>query len=196
MKLALLPLTLHLMPGGKVPLRIFEQRYIRMVSEASRGGTGFGIGMLDELDEASHSDLFTLGTRVNIIDFYTLEGGLLGITVEAEDRFRILQLEREADGLLRTEVELLDNWQSCTLSPTERVLSDKLQEVFAEYPELASLYPAPQWRDAAWVTQRWLEVLPLKSRQALKLMGADSCHRALGFLMSMLTSPSQPDQQH
>jgi uncharacterized protein len=39
-------------------------------------------------------------------------------------------------------------------------------------------------------------VLPLKSRQALKLMAADSCHRALGFLMSMLTSPSQPDQRH
>ncbi|MBR9857553.1 MAG: ATP-dependent protease La [Gammaproteobacteria bacterium] len=196
MKLALLPLTHHLMPGGKMPLRIFEPRYIRMVSEASRSGIGFGIGMLDELDEAGHSDLFTLGTRVNIIDFYTLEDGLLGLTVEAVDRFHILQLEREADGLLRAEVELLDNWQSCTLSPTEQVLSDKLQEVFAEYPELAELHPAPRWRDAAWVTQRWLEVLPLKSRQALKLMAEDSCQPALGFLISMLTSPSQPDQQH
>ena len=196
MKLALLPLTLHLMPGGKVPLRIFEPRYIRMVSEASHCGIGFGIGMLDELDEAGHSDLFTLGTRVNIIDFYTLEDGLLGLTVEAADRFHILQLEREADGLLQAEVGLLDNWQSCTLSPTEQVLSDKLQEVFAEYPELADLHPAPRWGDAAWVTQRWLEVLPLKGRQAQQLMAEDSCHRALGFLMSMLTSPSQPEQRH
>ncbi|OIN09581.1 LON peptidase substrate-binding domain-containing protein [Oceanisphaera psychrotolerans] len=196
MKLALLPLTLHLMPGGKVPLRIFEPRYIRMVTEASRSGTGFGIGMLDELDEAGHSDLFMLGIRVNIIDFYTLEGGLLGITVEAMDRFRIRQLEREADGLLRAEVDLLDNWRSCMLSPTEQVLSDKLQEVFAEYPEMSELHPAPQWRDAAWVAQRWLEVLPLKSQLTQQLMAEDSCHRALGFLMSMLTSPSQPDYRH
>ena len=196
MKLALLPLTLHLMPGGKVPLRIFEQRYIRMVSEASHSGIGFGIGMLDERDETGHSDLFTLGTRVNIIDFYNLEDGLLGLTVEAADRFHILQLEQEEDGLLQAEVELLDNWQPCTLSPTEQVLSDKLQEVFAEYPELGELHPAPRWGDAAWVTQRWLEVLPLQNRQALKLMAEDSCHPALGFLMTMLTSPPQPDQRH
>ncbi|OXS16230.1 ATP-dependent protease La [Zobellella denitrificans] len=196
MKLALLPLTLHLMPGGKLPLRIFEPRYVRMVSEASRSGTGFGIGMLDELDEEGNSDLFMLGTRVRIIDFYTLTDGLLGITVEATERFRIRSLERESDGLLRAEVELLDNWQSCALSPFEQVLSDKLQEVFAEYPELADLHPAPSWRDAAWVTQRWLEVLPIKGQLAQLLMAEDSCRRALAFLMSMLKPESQPGSRH
>lgn len=196
MKLALLPLTLHLMPGGKLPLRIFEPRYIRMVSEASRSGSGFGIGMLDELDEDGSSDLFMLGTRVQTIDFYTLEDGLLGITVEASERFCIRHLEREQDGLLRAEVELLDNWQSCSLSPFEQVLSDKLQEVFEEYPELAELHPAPRWRDAAWVTQRWLEVLPIQSQMAQLLMAEDSCRRALAFLMSMLKPEPQAGSRH
>lgn len=196
MKLALLPLTLHLMPGGKLPLRIFESRYIRMVSEASRSGAGFGIGMLDELDEDGSSDLFMLGTRVQIVDFYTLADGLLGITAEATERFCIRNLERESDGLLRAEVDLLDNWQSCALSPFELVLSDKLQEVFAEYPELADLHPAPRWRDAAWVTQRWLEVLPIKGQLAQLLMAEDSCRRALAFLMSMLKPEPKPGRQH
>ncbi|PSJ45346.1 ATP-dependent protease La [Zobellella endophytica] len=196
MKLALLPLTLHLMPGGKLPLRIFEPRYIRMVSEASRSGSGFGIGMLGTQDDDGSSDLFMLGTRVDITDFYTLDDGLLGITVEASERFRIRTLERERDGLLCAEVELLDNWQACQLSPFEQVLSDKLREVFDEYPELAELHPAPRWRDAAWVTQRWLEVLPLNTEQAQLLMAEDSCRRALAFLMSMLKREPQPGSRH
>lgn len=191
MKLALLPLTLHLMPGGRVPLRIFEPRYLRMVAQAGRHGLGFGIGMLDEGEEEG-GDLFALGTRVRIVDFYTLDDGLLGITVEATERFRILGLEREQDGLLQAEVALLDNWDPCALSPTEQVLADKLREVFDEYPELAELHPVPRWQDAAWIAQRWLEVLPIRGHYTQQLMAERNCRPALAFLMSML----RPDPQN
>ncbi|WP_116474860.1 LON peptidase substrate-binding domain-containing protein [Zobellella maritima] len=196
MKLAILPLTLHLMPGGKLPLRIFESRYIRMVSEAAGTGNGFGIGMLDDEQGKRTHSLFMLGTRVQIVDFYSLADGLLGITVEGTERFLIRSLSQDADGLLQAEVSLLDNWQSCSLSSFERVLSDKLQEVFDEYPELAELHPSPRWTDAAWVTQRWLEVLPLGGHQTQLLMAEDNCRRALAFLMTMIKPDSVPGLRH
>lgn len=196
MKLALLPLTLHLLPEGRVPLRIFEPRYVRMVAEAGKDDRGFGIGMLEEPNDSGKGDLYMLGARVKIVDFYTLDDGLLGITVEATERFRIRELQREADGLLQAEVELLDNWRSCSLSPVEQILSDKLQEVFTEYPELAELHPDPRWQDAAWVTQRWLEVLPIKNDYTQLLMNEPSCRRALTFLLSMITPDPRPGQRH
>lgn len=197
MKLALLPLTLHLLPEGRVPLRIFEPRYVRMIAEAEKDDRGFGIGMLEDPDDTGKGDLYMLGARVKIVDFYTLEDGMLGITVEATERFRIRELAEEQDGLLQAEVELLDNWRSCALSPVEQILSDKLQEVFEEYPELAALHPEPRWQDAAWLTQRWLEVLPIKNDYIQMLMGEPSCHRALTFLLSMIRpDDAQPDQQH
>ncbi|WP_418139487.1 LON peptidase substrate-binding domain-containing protein [Oceanimonas smirnovii] len=197
MKLALLPLTLHLLPEGRVPLRIFEPRYVRMIAEAEKDDRGFGIGMLEDADETGKGDLYMLGARVKIVDFYTLEDGMLGITVEATERFRIRELAEEQDGLLQAEVELLDNWRSCALSPVEQILSDKLQEVFEEYPELAELHPDPRWQDAAWITQRWLEVLPIKNDYTQMLMGEPSCRRALTFLLSMIRpDDARPDQQH
>ena len=197
MKLALLPLTLHLLPEGRVPLRIFEPKYVRMVAEAGKDDRGFGIGMLEDPDDSGKGDLYMLGARVKIVDFYTLEDGLLGITVEATERFRIRELAQEADGLLQAEVDLLDNWRSCSLSPVEQILSDKLQEVFTEYPELAELHPEPRWQDAAWVTQRWLEVLPIKNDYTQLLMSEPSCRRALTFLLSMIRpDDAHPDQQH
>lgn len=196
MKLAILPLTLHLMPGGKLPLRIFESRYIRMVSEAASTGSGFGIGMLDDVPEQHANSLFMLGTRVRIVDFYSLTDGLLGITAEGTERFLIRSLKQDADGLLQADVSLLDNWQSCALTSFEQVLSDKLQEVFEEYPQLAELHPSPRWTDAAWVTQRWLEVLPLGGHQAQLLMAEDNCRRALAFLMAMVKPESVPGLRH
>ncbi|WP_346351367.1 LON peptidase substrate-binding domain-containing protein [Oceanimonas sp. AH20CE76] len=197
MKLALLPLTLHLLPEGRVPLRIFEPRYVRMIAEAEKDDRGFGIGMLEDPDDTGKGDLYMLGARVKIVDFYTLEDGMLGITVEATERFRIRELAEEQDGLLQAEVELLDNWRSCALSPVEQILSDKLQEVFEEYPELAELHPDPRWQDAAWITQRWLEVLPIKNDYTQMLMGEPSCRRALTFLLSMIRpDDARPDQQH
>ncbi|NHH99026.1 LON peptidase substrate-binding domain-containing protein [Oceanimonas sp. MB9] len=196
MRLALLPLTLHLLPEGRVPLRIFEPKYVRMVAEAGKDDRGFGIGMLEEPDDGGKGDLYMLGARVKIVDFYTLDDGLLGITVEATERFRIRRLEQEADGLLQAEVDLLDNWRSRSLAPVEQVLADKLQEVFVEYPELADLHPDPRWQDATWVTQRWLEVLPIKNDYTQLLMSEPSCHRALTFLLSMITPESRRGQRH
>jgi len=81
MQLPLFPLSSVVMPGGLMPLRLFERRYIDMVKDCFRNGTGFGICLLKSGREAGAiSEPYPLGTRVSIIDFDQGSDGLLHIT--------------------------------------------------------------------------------------------------------------------
>ncbi|HEY3644799.1 MAG TPA: LON peptidase substrate-binding domain-containing protein, partial [Gammaproteobacteria bacterium] len=47
-EIALFPLNTVLFPGGALPLRIFETRYIDMVSRCMKGTQGFGVCLIQE----------------------------------------------------------------------------------------------------------------------------------------------------
>ena len=82
------------------------------------------------------------------------------------------------DGLRVGEVEPLPPWQSGRLKADQHTLAKALQDVFNDYPEYAALYPEPDWDDASWVAQRWLEVLPIPPEQKqLLLAAAAGCGR-------------------
>ncbi|TGG92748.1 hypothetical protein E4656_11475 [Natronospirillum operosum] len=98
------PLSQPLFPGCRLPLRIFEPRYVRMVSESSREGSGFVITLLNEGQEVIRSGtgptrFHDLGCLCHIVDFESLSGGLLGITVEGTRETWIGQAHQEEDGL-------------------------------------------------------------------------------------------------
>lgn len=187
MELALFPLKVQLLPGGIMPLRIFEPRFLRMLSE-SQGG-GFGLCTLGEPRAAGGTPLMPIGTRVEIIDFDWLTDETLGIQVRGLCRFHISSLRTEADGLLRGQVEPLPNWPVWELGPELQILADKLGEIFEENPDYAAYYPEPQWANACWVVQRWLEMLPLPAEHKCGLIAGTDCSDALRFLMTMLHEP-------
>jgi Lon protease-like protein len=112
---------------------------------------------------------------------------LLGV-----ERVRITDLWQEEDGLRVGEVEPLPPWQSGRLQADQHSLAKALQDVFNDYPEYAALYPEPDWEDASWVAQRWLEVLPLSGEQKLPLLESDDCSDALRFLMDVVHEPLRP----
>ena len=157
MRLALFPLSAHLLPGGIMPLRIFEPRYQRMIAGA--GEQGFAICMLDPRQPDALRNMYPIATRVRIVDFDQLPDGLLGITVLGMERVRITDLWQESDGLRVGEVDVLPPWCTGRLNADQHSLAKALQEVFNDYPEYAALYRHPDWDDASWVALRWLEVL-------------------------------------
>ena len=63
-----------------------------------------------------------------------------------------------------------------------------LQEVFNDYPEYAALYHNPDWDDASWVAQRWLEVLPIPVEQKQWLLAAENNLPALSLLSGLLVA--------
>jgi len=104
-ELALFPLNTVLFPGGPLPLRIFETRYLDMVRACMREGRGFGVVLLERGPEAGGTAQFVeVGTEASIVDFTRLEDGLLGITCIGRGRFRVLEAWRQDDGELYAPV--------------------------------------------------------------------------------------------
>jgi uncharacterized protein len=194
MQLSIFPLRLNLLPDGVLPLRVFEPRYLRMIAEASK--RGMGLCLLGNAQDGGFSPLLAIGTRVEIVDFDRLDDGILGITVKGIERFRIKSLEVESDGLLSAEVQLLPSWQHEPLQPGQHILAEKLGKVFLEHPDYASYYPAPQWADACWVVQRWLEVLPLAAEEKFSLMASNDYHDAMHFLLQAVQEEDSAMRQH
>src|SRR6185295_8191885 len=87
-ELPLCPLNSVLFPGGPLPLRIFEPRYVDMVGTCLREQRGFGVVLIREGSEVGAAEFETLGTLARIVDFHMLSDGLLGLTTIGERRFR------------------------------------------------------------------------------------------------------------
>jgi Lon protease-like protein len=168
--LPLFPLGSLVFPGGPLPLRIFEPRYVNLVKRSVQGGTGFGVVLLFRGNEAGTAEASTagIGTEVTIVDFDRLPDGLLGITCRGQQRFRILRAWREADGLNMAEVEDLPPPPPTAIPAELRFLAEILERVM---PELGEDYAALEARydDAEWVGCRLAEVLAMETfeRQAL-----------------------------
>lgn len=168
--LPLFPLGSLVFPGGPLPLRIFEPRYVNLVKRCMQTDSGFGVVLLFRGNEAGTAEATTagIGTEVRIIDFDRLPDGLLGITCRGRQRFRILRAWREADGLNMAEVEDLPAPSIITIPADLRFLAEILERVM---PELGEDYAALEARydDAQWVSCRLAEVLAMETfeRQAL-----------------------------
>ena len=162
-ELPLFPLNAVLFPGGPLSLRIFEPRYLDLVSRCLREGTGFGVVRLDAGPEAGGpADFFETGTEARIVDFTRLDDGLLGITCLGQQRFRVVEAWRQADGLNIGRVEDLPPDPAVAVPEEFAFMEEILQRIL---PELGDTYAAVPQRfgDAAWVGNRLSEMLPLET---------------------------------
>jgi uncharacterized protein len=158
--IALFPLNIVLFPGGPLPLRIFETRYVDMVGRCMREGEDFGVVLIREGREVGPADFHEVGTSAKIVDFHQLSDGFLGLTCVGARRFRIRSHSRQADGLNLAEVEWLALEPSVAVPERHARLSKLLKNVL---PELGGVYTDIPMRpdDAAWVGHRLAEILPI-----------------------------------
>lgn len=104
----LFPLGTVLFPGGSLPLRIFEARYLDMISNCLKSGEAFGVNLIRSGAEVgAPADCRPVGTLARIDDWQSLPGGLLGITVSGGERYRVVETSVQPDNLLLGEVEWL-----------------------------------------------------------------------------------------
>ena len=165
----LFPMNTVLFPGGTLPLKIFEARYLDMVSECLRSGQQFGICLISSGKEVGGSaKCYEIGTLAKIVDWDRRDDGLLEIVVEGGQRFRLLEQRERANHLAEGDVQLIDD-DDCEELPVQyQLLSDLLRQI-AEKFELSYQLDHEKFEDAVWVGYRLSEVLPLESeeRQAL-----------------------------
>ena len=105
---ALFPLNSVLFPGCKLPLQIFEQRYLRLIKTCMRDNHGFVVILISVGKEVGDTpETYSIGTYVEIVDWEMLNNGLLGITIEARYRVRVSNPCAQDDGLMTGEIETL-----------------------------------------------------------------------------------------
>jgi Lon protease-like protein len=161
-EIPLFPLRTVLFPGGYLPLRIFEQRYLTMVRDCARSDTGFGVCLIREGEEAvSPVKTARVGTHAQIIDWYTLEDGLLGVSATGTVRFITENTWQEDDGLFRAQIRVLPEAPPCGVPEAYSVLSEVLGRFMEKVAHLYPEHEPGQLQDAAWVGYRLSELLPL-----------------------------------
>lgn len=187
-ELPLFPLTAHVLPEGRLRLRIFEPRYTRLVKRCMSEQSDFVICMFDPNQSKDSSDyILPFGTAVQIIDFEMLDDGFLGITVEGKDRVKIHSHQKEKDGLNVGHIERLTAWPNEELTTDKIVLKRRLEEIFEIYPELGNLYHNERFDELSWLCQRWLEILPLDVHAKQELISADNPLEVSEYLLQLVS---------
>lgn len=184
--LPLFPLHTVLFPGGVLPLRIFEPRYLDLVSDCLRNDQGFGVCLISAGQEVgAAAEAYQVGTSARIQDWDNTPEGLLAVTVRGERRFRILRLEVRADQLSVAEVEWIAEAPQCALpveyAPLARLLDHLLDDLEPPFKTLPRALD-----DAGWVGARLIELLPLDPVEKQALLELDDPLLRLATVASRL----------
>jgi Lon protease-like protein len=164
----LFPLHTVLFPGGPLTLRVFEPRYLDMVSECLRNEQPFGVCLIQSGQEAGQAaSPHRTGTFARIVDWQRGGDGLLSISARGEQRFHVQETRVERDQLLRGTVQPLTPEPSAPLPAECGYMTGVLDQLFEHAGDVyADLPKRPD--DASWVGYRLAELLslPLVRRQA------------------------------
>jgi len=191
----LFPLRTVLLPGGPLPLRLFETRYIDMVSRCMKDDTPFGVVLIADGSEVGGENVAAtaaVGTLARIADWYQGTDGLLGITALGTQRFNLLRLEQQQDGLNVGEVELLPPEASQPLPEDYTGWPNLLQAVIDDLGRLYELVEK-DYDDASWISYRFAEILPLDVAARQRCLEMNDPLERLSFLRPMLRQVREGD---
>jgi hypothetical protein len=190
--IALFPLNIVLFPGGPLPLRIFETRYVDMIGRCMREGAGFGVVLIREGGEVGPAETFDVGTLADIVDFHQLSDGLLGLSCIGRQRFRIRSRCTQADGLNLAEVDRLQPESTVPVPARHSQLAELLKNVL---PQLGEVYEGIEMRpdDAAWVGYRLAEILPIPLVDKQRVLELDDPIQRLDVLSPL--APAAPTKR-
>ena len=150
-----------LYPGGPLPLRIFEPRYVDMVSDRLRRDAPFIVALIRDGGEVGGgASTHSVGTLARIVDWNRCDDGLLGIVALGGRRVRVPDTETRPDGLCVATARMLEDEPASTVPAEHRRLVALLRGLF-EQLEARYRSVTPRFDDAGWVGYRLSELLPI-----------------------------------
>lgn len=169
LSIPLFPLKTVLFPGGLLPLKVFEQRYLDMTAACMKDNKPFGVCLIAQGEETgAAAETHPVGTLAGISHWDMEQLGILHITARGGRRFRILETCRSKANLLEAKVELIDD-NVAPLPHQHQRLLPLLRKVIKDLgPERM---PEPhRLDDAEWVGYRITEILPVQNLAKQKLL--------------------------
>lgn len=167
-EMPLFPLGTVLFAGGQLPLRIFEPRYVDMISRCMKADCGFGVMLIrtgaevHSSAEDSGPEIFRIGTEARIEDFNALSDGALGIVARGARKLRVHDTHQQADGLLLGSVEFLPQEPEVAVDERFESLVTILQELKL-HPMIEKMDLEFEFTDARSVGWRLAELLPIEA---------------------------------
>lgn len=190
--LPLFPLGAVLYPGGLLPLRIFEVRYLDMISKCHKTGAPFGVVALTQGSEVrkpaggpsgdgfASESFHNIGTLATITSYSAPQPGLMVIRCSGAQRFEISSQEKLKHGLWIADVTRLDDDQQVLVPDDLRGAANALGKLVTSLQERdipadqMPLEPPYRLDDCGWVANRWCELLPMPVELKQRLMQLDN----------------------
>lgn len=189
-ELPLFPLHTVLFPGGRLMVRVFEQRYFDMVTACLKAARPFGVCLIKRGAEVgAAAEPQEVGTLAHIVQCDLEQPGILQVVARGEDRFRVRSTTTRKDQLLVAEVETLPEIAGAMPARHGRLV-EALRHVLEQAGE-TSYFPPPRWDDAAWVSGRLVELLPLPLGLKQALLELDDMTMRLDVLAEFFPPPAR-----
>lgn len=190
-ELPLFPLSAVLFPYGRMPLQIFEPRYIDLVRDCLKNDSEFGVVWIRQGREvvldAEHAmpKLAPIGCTAHIVDWDALPNERLGITIEGGTKFRVLATQQRPNYLVVGEVELLAEDIPQTVPEHASDLIELLQQLI-EHPLVTRLKLEAQTQDLGRLTNQIAQLLPISVADKFALLVEADPARRLDRLLLIL----------
>ena len=169
----LFPLKTVMFPGGVLPLRIFEPRYLDMVCECLRTDSEIGVILIQDGDETgAAAETYPVGTMCTISYWNRRTDGLLGITLRGSRRFKTISSEVRSDQLIMAEVETLSEMQPIEIQQKYQGMAGLLRKIISQLDPPYTTMPT-HYDDLEWVSARLVELLPLPLDYKQQLLEVD-----------------------
>ncbi|NBO10148.1 MAG: peptidase S16 [Methylophilaceae bacterium] len=193
-KTPLFPLKVVLFPGGLIPLRIFEKRYVDMIRNCLRDDQGFGIVASINVGEENSFPFAKIGVRVKIIDTDVSQPGLFNIRCIAVEKISIISAKQQEDGLWIGDVHLLEPENEIPLPDdliNTKIYFEQLLASLKKELKNESLLPFEKpylLNSCNWLANRWCEILDIPLDQKQKMLELDSPLLRLDLINDILSN--------
>ena len=164
-ELPLFPLSSIVFPGGHMPLKVFEQRYLDLIKTCLAKESTFGICGIREGSEVGEPAVpYEVGTEVRIVEWDMPQTGIFHIVVEGVGRYVARNWQANSQGLLMAQIETVSNEAECPVPDELRLCVQVLKHAMGKAAQTETHYA-----NAVWVGYRLAEILPfgLKVKQDL-----------------------------
>lgn len=190
-ELPLFPLSAVLFPYGRMPLRVFEPRYVDLVRDCLKQESEFGVVWIREGNEvvvdseAAMPKLAQIGCMARIVDWDALPNGRLGITIEGHRKFRVLATQQRPNYLVVAEIDALPAEESHAIPERASDLIELLQQLIV-HPLVARLKLEPRMDDVGPLVNQIAQLLPIPEANKFMLLTEADPLRRLDHLLLIL----------
>jgi Lon protease-like protein len=184
--LPIFPLKTVLFPGGRLPLRIFEQRYLAMTKACLKDDSPFGVCLISEGSEVGQPAMpADVGCIARITAWEMPSLGIFELVTRGEERFRLMNTHTADDGLITGEVVLLEAEPPAAVAERHDMSVEVLERVIEKFGE--EHFPPPhRFEDATWVGYRLAELLPLSLVEKQRLLVSNDAIARLDRITELL----------